>query len=192
MKRRKFVQTLPVAVAAGAVTREVEAAEPRELPDDFALLSREVLQRRAEVNGEPQVFSVHHFVVSCPYVAGSRMFLPISDHQGGQLVVSTPKGTSTVGPKPRRVIFPTVLSGPDDILDGFIEENYGVEDRIQDVYDGVVRNGFDSVEAGQAAWKVVWVEFLCTDGKKEHIITGLPDFWDSELPLDLMCKKRIR
>lgn len=189
MKRRKFL-TVPAAAAGATALFSLEATARTGKAEEkgFRKMSRETLTC---VTSSGREFFITHFAVRCPHPAGSRMWMPIADHQGGQLIVATPEGQSGISSKPRRVIFPTVVSGPDWVLEGFEEEGYSVEDRIEDVYNDVSQNGFDGNKPSESGWMVVWVEFFCPDGNREHIIAGLPDFWDPELALDIMEKKRI-
>ena len=207
MKRRKFVQAIPAAVVAGAIAPEAAArdAEGRRMldPDKWKPFEVEDYNFFMKMDFELLSFDGHrmpdgiwldHMRVYCPHEAGSKMWLPIADHQGGNIVVATADGeASVVSPKVRRVIFPTVITGGDDLLiEGFEEEGFTVFDRIKEVYFEVFTRGFDGVKPHEDGWKVVWVEFLCHGGKKEHIIAGLPNSWDSKLALDIMEKKRIK
>ena len=193
MDRRTFIRTAPIAVAAGGALGIPTVARAREA-HDFRRISQERFEYIYKMN-DPPPCCVDHFVVECPYPAGSDQWLSIAKHKEGQPVwVTFDDEVAPVG-KPRRVIFPRVQEGPDGLESGLygVIEGAGdtVEERILRVYDFARTNGFDNAKPHETEWKVVWVEFRCTDARREHIIAGLPEQWSSELPLSVMVLSRI-
>jgi len=200
MDRRTFLGTTP-AVAAVALAAPAEARAEVSSSGAFRLISEERFEYvplrvhllpqhlpHSSLADKPQPHCVHHYVVECPYPAESYAWLSIVAHKKGQVWVAT-DADERVTPitKPRRVIFPRVVEGSDGRLAG----GNTVGERIVKVYEAVCKLGFDNVKPDETDWKVVWVEFCCSDGRWEHIIAGLPISWASELPLNVLVSQQI-
>jgi len=192
MDRRTFLGTTP-AVLAGTTLGASSLAKAEESRG-----FRRIFEERFEYfykMGDPPPCCVDHFIVECPYPAGSAQWLSVASHTEGQPVWITTESEVAPITKSRRVVFPRVQEGPNGLEAGLfaVIEGAGdtIEERILRVYEAARANGFDNVKAHETEWKVVWVEFHCSDGRREHIIAGLPASWSSELPLHVMVSTRI-
>ena len=187
MDRRTFLGSPPALVAgvAGVALSTPALAKARE-SGEFRRISEEQFEFVYK-NNDPGPVLVHHYVVASPYPVGSAEWLSVSMHIDGQVWVAAGPETLPIT-KPRRVIFPRVTEGPDGIIE-YTDE--GIDERIFRIYEAVCENGFDSVKPDATDWKVVWVEFLCVDGRREHIVAGLPVSWSSEIPLNVLVTQVI-
>lgn len=190
MDRRKFLAVAP-GIAAGVSLNPstAEASTSR-----FRLLSKDIVPVRKTVLSSDGLslthrISVHRYVVECPYPVGSYQWLSVVAHKDGQPVWTTTGSEVVPVIKPRRIVFPRVEEEPE----GYIKETGdAIEQCIFQVYEAACAHGFDNVKGHETDWKVVWVKFLCTDGKREHIIAALPEAWSSELPLTVLDSHVIR
>lgn len=194
MDRRTFLGTAAVAGLALGASGSAKAAEgsakTADAPsENFVIVGASNAVETLYKDGGKKYgpVQIRRYIVECPFEVGSRRWLPVSDHIDGQVVVATESDAVSIV-KPRRVVFPRLVEGPGGIIEG---TNDHLDDRVFDTYEAVRTHGFDSVKPDDCFWKIVWVEFQCIDGRREHIIAGLPEHWSSTLPLNVMVTQTI-
>jgi hypothetical protein len=191
MQRRRFLQVAPAATACGVLTAATEA-QALTHPNRFERVSYETFY----VEGAKGAFLVEHHVVTCPFETGSNMWSAISGyHDEDEAVLSwlNSEGVERNTRKMKRMIFPRHKEAPDGKVCLSGENSATPREWLLPVVERTAQVGFMQVKPKDDpdAWKIVWVEYHCTDGGIEHVITSLPMHWDSEIPLAVQVQTAI-
>lgn len=195
MDRREFMMVVP-AVTAGGLAGEAAASE--ESASDVGALQelvaaaagfRLIGSTSGRVTSESgERFPFHKFLVECPYPVDSRAWVAVADHDGtGRVAVydeRDPRYVYVRTEKVRHVVLPRFSREAPIRNDGDLLR------RARDMYQAVCEHGFDDARGPDHEWRVVSVEYRCTDGV-EHILCGLPLSWDPRLALGVRVRGQI-